>query len=339
MKKSRRFGLISRVLRWASPLHLLRTELTTKPYGSVDTYLTRVQPLALLKAIFGPQTASLTREWPWPYCPSGCGRRSRWDSSLQLQSSCQPDSCSPKPVLVLWPKQTRDFNLLPLPPTFVHWKFILWKNNNKTTWVSCKGNKETLCKDRTIPATYLWIIVFADCVSWLWVWLLWVMCYAWVMCLLGMWKILGAPQDQLLLVSECHGTLYRGGESILRDESRGIVVCLLPAWWCCIGGVGGFSGGSCGFWCGQQCRWIGWARGPVFPIVMVCGCGRWSRTKRSWLQLTSFYWHWGKLLLVCGCGGPYRVGTWLGWIWIGWCWVSSLVGVQLVVFCLKREVP
>ena len=135
MKKNRRFGPISRVLRWASPLHLPRTKLTTKPYGSVDTYLTRVQPLALLKAIFGPQTAPLTREWPQPYHPSGCGGRSRWDSSLQLQSSCWPDSCGPKPVLAHWPRQTRDFNCLPplppLPPTFVH-----WKNNNITTWVS-----------------------------------------------------------------------------------------------------------------------------------------------------------------------------------------------------------
>ena len=162
VKKSRRFGLISRVLQWASPLHLPRTKLMTKPYGSVDTYLTRVQPLALLKAVFGPQTAPLTREWPRPYRPSGCSRRSRWDSSLQLQSSCQPDSCGPKPVLALWPKQTRDFNCPPPPPTFVHWKFILWKNNNKTTWVSCKGNKETLHEDRTIPATYLWITVFTD---------------------------------------------------------------------------------------------------------------------------------------------------------------------------------
>ena len=98
VKKSRRFGLISRVLQWAGPLHLLRTKLMTKPYSSVDTYLTRVQPLALLKAIFGPQTAPLTREWPQPYRPSGCGRRSRWDSSLQLQSSCQPDWCSPRHV-------------------------------------------------------------------------------------------------------------------------------------------------------------------------------------------------------------------------------------------------
>jgi hypothetical protein len=67
VKKSRQFGLISRMLWWAASLHyLLRTKLTKKTYGSVNSYLTSVQPLALLKAIFRPQTAPLAREWPKP---------------------------------------------------------------------------------------------------------------------------------------------------------------------------------------------------------------------------------------------------------------------------------
>ena len=97
------------------------------------------------KAVFRPQTAPHTSEWPNPYHPSGCGRRSRWDSSLQLQSSCQPDFCGPKPVLALWPKQKGDFNCH-------HQHLYTEKATIKMTWVSClnfnTGPKNTVYNNK-----------------------------------------------------------------------------------------------------------------------------------------------------------------------------------------------